>query len=103
MGLPRDQLPDLAHLVTAVGRLWQAGVEVDWTAFHGDRRPARTPLPGYPFEGRRYWVAAGRSRTADTVPDETTDGVDPPAEGFAAPRTQREREVARSWCDLLGL
>jgi thioester reductase-like protein len=104
MGLPRDQLPDLAHLVTAVGHLWQVGVPVDWAAFHGNAQPARTPLPGYPFEGRRYWVPAGRARTATApVEDDTPDVVAPEDEGYAAPRTDRERAVARIWCDLLGL
>src|SRR5262249_54067579 len=41
MGLPRDILPDLAHLVTAVGKLWQNGVAVDWPAFHGRTGPRR--------------------------------------------------------------
>ncbi|TDV57597.1 type I polyketide synthase [Actinophytocola oryzae] len=104
MALPRDQLPDLAHLVTAVGRLWQAGVEVDWTAFHGEAEPHRVPLPTYPFQRRRHWVPAGNVTVTD-VADTELDELDPVdlTDGFVAPRTDRERRIAAIWCDLLGL
>ncbi|HSV68460.1 MAG TPA: beta-ketoacyl synthase N-terminal-like domain-containing protein [Mycobacteriales bacterium] len=108
MGLPRDTQPDLAHLVTAVGRLWQSGVAVDWRAFHGDARPGRVPLPAYPFEGRRYWVEAGPPAGTAAVakpvePVEPAVAVDDVDDGYVAPRTDRERHVARLWCDLLGV
>ncbi|MFJ6573341.1 type I polyketide synthase [Streptomyces sp. NPDC091292] len=48
------------ELLTATGRLWQAGVPVDWAALHGDGRPRRVPLPSYPFRRRRF-------RLGDTV------------------------------------
>lgn len=47
---------DLAHLLDAVGTLWRSTVEIDWDAFHGTPRPLRVPLPGYPFQRRRYWI-----------------------------------------------
>ncbi|GAA4994813.1 thioester reductase domain-containing protein [Kitasatospora paranensis] len=109
MGLPRDPMPDLAHLVGAVGRLWQHGVDIDWQAFHGDARPHRVPLPGYPFQGARYWVdpgaAAGQARPGPAATDDRDDRTPQPeaADSRTAPRTDREREVARIWCDLLGL
>lgn len=53
---------DLAHLLGTVGGLWQADVEIDWDAFHGTPRPRRTPLPGYPFQRRRYWVGPDADR-----------------------------------------
>ena len=103
MGLPRDQLPDLAHLVGAVGRLWQAGVEVDWAALHGAARPARTPLPGYPFDGARYWVPPGRTGIGEPAPEEPQESTAAEVpDGSSPPRTERERQVARIWCDLLG-
>ena len=101
MGLPRDQLPDLAHLVGAVGRLWRAGVPVDWAAFHGAAQPARTPLPGYPFDGARYWVPPGRTGLAEPAPEQAPDEV-AVLDVAGAPRTERERQVARLWCELLG-
>ncbi|MEA2563441.1 MAG: hypothetical protein QOH06_4945 [Acidobacteriota bacterium] len=47
---------DLEALLEAVGRLWIAGVEVDWTRFHNNERRNRVPLPTYPFERQRYWI-----------------------------------------------
>jgi phthiocerol/phenolphthiocerol synthesis type-I polyketide synthase E len=115
MGLPRDPLPDLAHLVTAAGRLWQAGVELDWAAFHGAASPRRVPLPTYPFAEQRYWVEAGRTALVATEPDPpppsiaSRAGAEPgsvtPWNGAGqadAPRTDLEREIAQVWCDLLG-
>jgi glutamate-1-semialdehyde aminotransferase/malonyl CoA-acyl carrier protein transacylase len=49
---------DLDSLLAAAGQLWIAGIGIDWAAFHGDARRRRVPLPTYPFERRRLWVAA---------------------------------------------
>ncbi|MEU4566303.1 type I polyketide synthase [Micromonospora sp. NPDC023956] len=35
-----------------------AQVPVDWSPLTGPGDPSRVPLPGYPFQRRRYWVAA---------------------------------------------
>lgn len=44
------------YLLLALGRLWQAGVDVDWKyRFRGQRR-RRLHLPVYPFERLRYWL-----------------------------------------------
>ncbi|WP_437581584.1 amino acid adenylation domain-containing protein [Sorangium sp. So ce887] len=47
---PGEGPGDLEALLAAVGRLWCAGVDVDWAAFSGDERRRRVPLPTYPFE-----------------------------------------------------
>jgi acyl transferase domain-containing protein/acyl carrier protein len=47
---------DQAVLLTALGKLWMAGVEADWPGFHGDEERRRVALPGYPFEPRRHWL-----------------------------------------------
>ncbi|HZF11232.1 MAG TPA: type I polyketide synthase, partial [Thermoanaerobaculia bacterium] len=47
---------DLTHLLTAVGRLWIAGVDVDWDRFHAGERRRKVALPTYPFERQRYWI-----------------------------------------------
>jgi acyl transferase domain-containing protein/acyl carrier protein len=54
---PRDSQSDVAYILHTLGRLWTAGVEIDWAALHAhepERR--RIPLPTYPFERRRYWI-----------------------------------------------
>jgi phthiocerol/phenolphthiocerol synthesis type-I polyketide synthase E len=51
-----EHQPDAAHVMGAAGRLWAAGVPVDWTAVHAHERLRRVPLPTYPFERRRHWI-----------------------------------------------
>ena len=119
-----DPRPDRAHLLSAVGRLWQAGVRIDWKALHGQARPHRVALPTYPFERSRFWVQPGRPAGAASGgrpvgPEETGDtsdtggGPDTAAvgdtgggrdsDGYLPPRTPREAQIARIWCDLLGV
>ncbi|HEY7594438.1 MAG TPA: SDR family NAD(P)-dependent oxidoreductase, partial [Actinophytocola sp.] len=43
-------------LTEAFGRLWLAGVPVDWTGYQQGRPVAKVGLPGYPFERQRYWI-----------------------------------------------
>lgn len=47
---------DLMSLMSAVGKLWLAGVEVDWSGFYAHERRRRIPLPTYPFERKRHWI-----------------------------------------------
>ncbi|WP_437852408.1 amino acid adenylation domain-containing protein [Sorangium sp. So ce363] len=47
---PGEGPGDLEALLAAVGRLWCAGIDVDWAAFSRDERRRRVPLPTYPFE-----------------------------------------------------
>jgi len=53
---PREQRSDVEFLLTELGRLWLAGVDVDWTAFHSLGARSRISLPTYPFERQRHWV-----------------------------------------------
>jgi acyl transferase domain-containing protein/acyl carrier protein len=53
------QQPDLALLLTTLGRLWLAGYPVDWSKLYVQERRQRVPLPTYPFERKRYWIAPG--------------------------------------------
>ncbi len=52
------QESDLAFLLAAAGRLWIAGVEIDWSGYYAHQRRHRIPLPTYPFERQRYWIDA---------------------------------------------
>jgi acyl transferase domain-containing protein len=49
-----DTTPDA--LVTAVSRLFVAGVPVDWAAFFAGSGARRVDLPTYPFQHRRFWL-----------------------------------------------
>ncbi|SCF00428.1 non-ribosomal peptide synthetase/type I polyketide synthase [Micromonospora mirobrigensis] len=111
---PRADADDLTTLLDAVGRLWLAGVEVDWGRFHGPRR--RLALPGYPFERRRYWIDPA-PRTGPTGPAPALPAAEPttpeapetagnrPAlsTAYVAPSTPAQECVAQLWSDLLGI
>ncbi len=53
---PKERHEDAAFLTAALGKLWLAGVPVDWTSCHAEERRLRVPLPTYPFERQRFWV-----------------------------------------------
>ena len=52
-----DRQQDLAFLVNTLGSLWLAGARVKWDGFYRHERRKRVPLPAYPFERRRCWIA----------------------------------------------
>lgn len=55
---PREPQPERAFLLTTIGHLWLAGVELDWESFYRHETRRRVSLPTYPFERQRYWVDA---------------------------------------------
>ncbi len=55
---PKEQTPEFAFLLNSLGRLWLAGVKIDWSQFYALETRLRVPLPTYPFERKRYWVEA---------------------------------------------
>ncbi|GHO60131.1 polyketide synthase [Ktedonobacter robiniae] len=52
---PQDSESDLSFLLHTCGRLWSAGVKLNWTRFHNGEQRQRLSLPTYPFERKRYW------------------------------------------------
>jgi acyl transferase domain-containing protein/NADP-dependent 3-hydroxy acid dehydrogenase YdfG/aryl carrier-like protein len=69
---PGDDTPDLTCMLTALGRLWQGGVEPDWQRFFDGQQRRRVPLPTYAFEHRPHWVEPGAGRLAPTARDATS-------------------------------
>jgi pristinamycin I synthase-3/4 len=57
----REEVSDQAFLLDALARLWAAGAAPDWAAFTGGERRRRMPLPTYPFERRRFFLAPGKA------------------------------------------
>ncbi len=54
---PQDSQSDRAFLLKTLGKIWLLGGQIDWSAFYAHEHRHRLPLPTYPFEGQRYWVA----------------------------------------------
>ncbi|MEA5621855.1 type I polyketide synthase [Nostoc sp. UHCC 0251] len=53
---PQDEKSDVNFLLNILGRLWLAGVEINWSGFYTHEQRYRVPLPTYPFERQRYWI-----------------------------------------------
>jgi acyl transferase domain-containing protein len=61
---PQQDESDLAFLLRTLGRLWLAGVSINWSGFYADERRQRVPLPTYPFERQRYWIEPPQSASS---------------------------------------
>ncbi|MDZ7949851.1 type I polyketide synthase [Nostoc sp. DedQUE09] len=65
----QDQQSDVNFLLHTLGRLWLAGVEIDWSGFYTHEQRHRLPLPTYPFERQRYWIDAKKQGQDSDVYD----------------------------------
>ncbi|HEX5760628.1 MAG TPA: non-ribosomal peptide synthase/polyketide synthase [Thermoanaerobaculia bacterium] len=113
LGRARDAGSDLESALSALGRLWAAGVPVDHAAFFAHERRRRVPLPTYPFERKRYWIdvqpagSATRARAEDAAEPplgavEDAGEAAAPA-GHVAPRNELEAEIAAAFRAQLGV
>ena len=63
--LPPIENPDeQAAILRALGRLWLAGVELDWDAFYAGEKRGRISLPTYPLQRKRFWLEASSEELA---------------------------------------
>ncbi|MGK5555663.1 type I polyketide synthase [Actinomadura kijaniata] len=118
-------LPSLPHpseaaggaraMLTAAGRLWQAGTEIDWPALHDGEPRRRTPLPTYPFERRPFRLdppadpptAAPPLQAVRPAPEPEPEPAQPEAEPVR-PEAEAEmdgtrRVVAHAFATVLGM
>ncbi len=85
-----DQRSALESVLVATGRMWTAGVKVDWCALHSGNQRRRVPLPTYPFERKRCWIdppAQVAGATAVPAPEPAAEVAAPPADEAAAPQS----------------
>jgi len=69
---PRESKPDTATLMTALGKLWLAGVPIQWAQVYKGESRHRLSLPTYPFERQSYWVPLSSKTENLSVPQHTT-------------------------------
>jgi acyl transferase domain-containing protein/acyl carrier protein len=61
---------DRPLLLNALGRLWLAGMRIDWQTYHIYERCYRVPLPTYPFESQRHVMRPSQDmRSTDNSQD----------------------------------
>jgi acyl transferase domain-containing protein len=70
---------DWGQVLNALGRLYLAGVPINWSAVDGQPGRRRVTLPTYPFERRRHWIAPSSlpSRRSVGAPAETDRATHP--------------------------
>jgi phthiocerol/phenolphthiocerol synthesis type-I polyketide synthase E len=56
---PKEEQHDGEYLTAAIGKLWMAGLDIDWSQYYEGEERRRVGLPTYPFERQRYWIEAG--------------------------------------------
>ena len=61
----QDPTPETEVLLGALGRLWTAGVAIDWQRNGAPGR--RIQLPTYPFEHGRHWIERPAAAAVETV------------------------------------
>jgi phthiocerol/phenolphthiocerol synthesis type-I polyketide synthase E len=108
---PETSGSDVAFLLNTAGRLWQAGVQLDWRGFHAECRHRHVPLPTYPFERQRYWIEAQQERPDVSQPEQPGEiSLSVPSlprpqldKEYVAPTNEVEEIVAGIWRELLGI
>jgi|CXWL01.1.fsa_nt_gi acyl transferase domain-containing protein len=81
---PKDAFDDQAFLLESLGRMWLAGVPVDWVGFFASEDRRRVSLPPYPFEKRSYMVAPATGNLLDAGADDPGKKLDLP-DWFSVP------------------
>jgi len=113
---PKEERSDVEFILQTLGRLWSAGVDVNWKGFYGDEERQRVPLPSYPFERKRFWIGSEQpAHSASQQLPASSKGIKPaPSPGGpawepqllkyeGAPRNPVEQSLARIWEDVLGV
>jgi acyl transferase domain-containing protein len=44
------------RMLESLGKLYMAGVDMDWARFHAGRDGKKTTLPSYPFQRQPFWI-----------------------------------------------
>ncbi|WP_392535973.1 beta-ketoacyl synthase N-terminal-like domain-containing protein [Nostoc sp. C117] len=114
---PKEQHSDISFLLNTLGRLWMAGVEIDWSGFYAHEKRSRLPLPTYPFERQRYWIdSKPRSLSASALNDKKPDIAETDKTSssqpysrlnlgnpYVAATNELETQIAQMWQEVLGM
>ncbi|MBS9535240.1 acyltransferase domain-containing protein [Mycobacterium sp. M1] len=98
---------DRDTFLLALGQLWAAGVEVDFSPLRGGYQPKRILLPGYGFERQRHWLEhnAGATWTGGGVSNgaASASGGGSGSAGQAGGGETLEATLRRIWGICLGV
>ncbi|MEB3048569.1 type I polyketide synthase [Mycolicibacter sp. MYC123] len=96
---------DRDTFLLALGQLWAAGIEVDWSPLRGAYQPKRVTVPGYPFERQRHWLEhnAGATWVSGAAGTTAAAGGQAGADGAASTGPSMEATLQRIWAVCLGV
>lgn len=97
---------DCDTFLLALGQLWAAGVEVDWSPLRGDYQPKRVTVPGYPFERQRHWLEHNAGATWVSGAGAAGGAADGQGSGngtSGSSGTSIEATLQRIWAVCLGV
>lgn len=78
----QQEISSYQYALETLGKLWQAGVNVDWQQCYRGEKRKRVHLPTYPFERKRFWYDTAKPETeASTLHNNAPNGAP------AAPQT----------------
>ncbi|MEO8231841.1 MAG: aminotransferase class III-fold pyridoxal phosphate-dependent enzyme [Ignavibacteriota bacterium] len=53
---PNEDIDDQKNFYSSIGKLWVAGLKIDWKNFHKNKKRRRIHLPTYQFDRKSYWI-----------------------------------------------
>ena len=103
---PQKKRADDEAIVDAAGRLWLAGVDLDWKNLHPGAERWRVPLPTYPFKRNRYWVdpsepiASPRNAQVSSHSEDVGDWIFAPSWMREPSHNDRDADISGLWLVL---
>ncbi len=100
---------DRDSFLVALGQLWSAGIDVDWTPLRNGLKPQLVSLPGYPFQRQRHWVDHKPTQRWAAEAATTNGTATPPADATAPTQaatngtSPMEATLQRIWAQCLGV
>jgi len=104
---------DTSFILNTLGRLWLAGVPIEWPAFYSQERRYRVSLPAYPFDLQRCWIEPQKPLKLTPVATEVSPDDNKAKEldqtgsrrflptPYVAARNEIEERLSQVWRDVL--
>ncbi|MGZ4107998.1 MAG: alpha/beta fold hydrolase, partial [Tumebacillaceae bacterium] len=109
----KQESSDHTTLLTSLGRLWIAGISIEWEKMYRHEVRRRVALPVYPFDRYRYWLDVrpvtmqGEWRSEVAATSEAEYGSDQEESRSEAqvigPRNEIEMEIVKIFEEVLGM
>ncbi len=90
---PNDKSDDKTNLLDAIGKLWLAGIKIEWDALYKGKKRRRLHLPSYQFDRKSYWVEPPQ---ANKIQDRTIQAEIPKRIKKAVKRPKIKRVIQES-------